>query len=60
MQVVQGLIVGVLSRRFSEAMLLRSSICVIAVAYALLVRKYLYFLMEWEGQAKMSLVRGMT
>ena len=60
MQVVQGLIVGVLSRRFSEAMLLRSSICVIAVAYALLVRTYLYFSTEWEGQAKMCLVRGMA
>lgn len=34
--IVQGLIVGVLSRRFSEAVLLRSSICVIALAYALL------------------------
>lgn len=33
---VQGLIVGVLSRRFSEAVLLRSAICVIALAYALL------------------------
>lgn len=34
--VVQGLIVGVLSRRFSEPVLLRSAICVIALAYALL------------------------
>lgn len=34
--VAQGLIVGFLSRRFSEALLLRSAICVIALAYALL------------------------
>ena len=37
LQVAQGLIVGVLSRRFSEPFLLRGAICVIASAYGLLV-----------------------
>lgn len=34
--VVQGFLVGRLSKRFSEAVLLKSSICVIALAYGLL------------------------
>lgn len=34
--IVQGFLVGALSRRFSEAVLLRSAICVIALAYGLL------------------------